>query len=62
MAGHETDDVVELAVALNRAKHITQRLLVGLGNFETEFLFEDVLGLGVTPSLSLERRNSRTGP
>ena len=44
--GHEADDVVELRVALNRAENFAERLLVGVGNLEAEFFFQNVLGLG----------------
>ena len=46
MAGHEPDNVVELRIALHRPENIAQRLLVGRGNLETKFFFQQILGLG----------------
>ncbi len=53
VAGHEADDVVKLAVTLDRAENVAQRLLIGLGNLEAEFLFEEILGLGADAVLEL---------
>jgi len=53
MAGHETDDVVKLRIALDRSEDFAQRLLVFRRHFETKFLFENVLGLGADAFLEL---------
>ena len=53
MAGHEFDDVFELAVAEDGAEDVAQRAFLVRGDFDAEFLFERPLGLAGEDILEL---------